>query len=103
MDEAWQRQLRERAYALWEREGRPEGGAARHWAQAEEELRAEAPVVEATRTVGDAASTAGTETWTEPMTEEPEAADQGRADAPAEAARAAPGARRGGTAHTGGG
>ena len=33
--------VRERAYAVWEREGRPEGGAERHWAQAEEELRAE--------------------------------------------------------------
>jgi Protein of unknown function (DUF2934) len=33
--------VRERAYAIWEREGQPEGGAERHWAQAEEELRAE--------------------------------------------------------------
>jgi hypothetical protein len=23
--------LRERAYAIWEREGQPEGGAERHW------------------------------------------------------------------------
>jgi hypothetical protein len=76
MDEAWQRQLRERAYALWEREGRPEGGAARHWAKAEEELRAEAAVVETTRTAGDAASTAGTETWSEPMTEAPGTAEE---------------------------
>jgi Protein of unknown function (DUF2934) len=30
MDEAWQRRVRERAYALWEREGRPEGHAERH-------------------------------------------------------------------------
>jgi Protein of unknown function (DUF2934) len=101
MDGARERAVRERAHAIWEREGRPEGGAERHWAQAEEELRAEAPVVEATRTAGDAASTAGTETWTEPMTEEPGAADQGPAEAPAEAARAAPRARRG--AGTGGG
>jgi hypothetical protein len=34
--------VRARAYALWEREGQPEGGAERHWAQAEEEERAEA-------------------------------------------------------------
>jgi hypothetical protein len=99
MDEAWQRQLRERAYALWEREGRPEGGAARHWAQAEEELRAEAPVVEATRTAGATASTAGTETWSEPMAAAPGAA--GRAEAPAEAAGTAEGAERGGAGRGG--
>ena len=29
--------VRARAYALWEREGQPEGGAERHWTQAEEE------------------------------------------------------------------
>jgi hypothetical protein len=54
MGDDWEGRVRERAYAIWEREGRPEGGAERHWAQAEEELRAEA----------SAASTAGTETWT---------------------------------------
>jgi hypothetical protein len=32
-------EVRTRAYAIWEREGRPEGGAGRHWGQAEEELR----------------------------------------------------------------
>ena len=41
MDEAWQRRVRERAYALWEREGRPESRAEQHWFRAEEELRAE--------------------------------------------------------------
>jgi hypothetical protein len=44
MDEAtseYAARIRERAYAIWEREGRPEGGAERHWTQAEEELRAE--------------------------------------------------------------
>ena len=40
-------QVRERAHAIWEREGRPEGRAEHHWAQAEEELRAEAPGGEA--------------------------------------------------------
>lgn len=33
--------IRERAYAIWEGEGRPEGGAERHWTRAEDELRAE--------------------------------------------------------------
>jgi hypothetical protein len=32
MDEARERAVRERAHAIWEREGRPEGGAERHWA-----------------------------------------------------------------------
>ena len=31
--------IRRRAYELWEQEGRPEGRAAAHWAQAEHELR----------------------------------------------------------------
>jgi hypothetical protein len=39
MGEAWQRRVRERAHALWEREGRPGGQAERHWFQAEAELR----------------------------------------------------------------
>src|SRR5215207_2322655 len=34
--------VRARAYAIWEREGQLEGGAERHWTQAEEEERAEA-------------------------------------------------------------
>jgi Protein of unknown function (DUF2934) len=34
-------EVRTRAYAIWEREGRPEGGAERHWGEAEEELRTE--------------------------------------------------------------
>jgi hypothetical protein len=42
MDEAaWRREVRERAYALWERDGRPEGQAEQHWFRAEAELRAE--------------------------------------------------------------
>jgi hypothetical protein len=40
-DNGWQQKVRERAYAIWEQEGRPEGGAEQRWAQAEEELRAE--------------------------------------------------------------
>ena len=41
MGTAWEDKVRARAYAIWEPEGEPEGGAGRHWAQAEEELRAE--------------------------------------------------------------
>ena len=70
MDQEWQDKVRARAHAIWEREGRPEGGDERHWAQAEEELRAEEqgraemPVVEAAGSAVGAVSTAGTETWT---------------------------------------
>src|SRR3954447_11681137 len=71
MDKEWQDKVRARAHAIWEREGQPEGGAERHWAQAEEELlraeergRAEMPVVEAAGSAAGAVSTAGTETWT---------------------------------------
>jgi hypothetical protein len=39
MDEAWRQKVRERAYAIWEREGCPEGQAERHWLMAEQELR----------------------------------------------------------------
>ena len=38
MDTDWLSKVRARAYALWERLGRPEGAAERHWAQAEAEL-----------------------------------------------------------------
>ena len=33
--------IRERAQAIWEREGRPEGREQQHWDKAVEELRAE--------------------------------------------------------------
>jgi hypothetical protein len=67
-DDEWQQKVRERAYAIWEREGRPEGGAEQHWAQAVEELRAEEQGQAGTpgaETAASPASTAGTETWTE--------------------------------------
>ncbi len=92
MDMAWEDRVRARAYALWEREGRPEGRAEEHWRQAEEELRAEeqrragAPLAEAAGIAADAASTAGTETWPGPggpVGGEPQAGDQGRAQTPA--------------------
>ena len=41
MDEHWQIRVRERAYVIWDREGRPEGEAERHWLLAEQELRGE--------------------------------------------------------------
>jgi aspartyl/asparaginyl beta-hydroxylase (cupin superfamily) len=34
--------VRERAYAIWERDGRPEGRSLAHWCQAEAELDAKA-------------------------------------------------------------
>ena len=40
-DRTWEQKVRERAHAIWEREGRPDGAAERHWAMAETELRAE--------------------------------------------------------------
>lgn len=33
--------IRERAHAIWDREGRPEGAAQRHWEQAEQEISKE--------------------------------------------------------------
>jgi hypothetical protein len=41
MDAEWDDKVRTRAYAIWEREGRPKGGTECHWAQAAEKLRAE--------------------------------------------------------------
>jgi hypothetical protein len=62
MDEAWQRRVRERAYALWEREGCPEGHAERHWFRTEAELlRAE----EAHPSAGPAARPGERHPWTE--------------------------------------
>jgi len=33
--------IRERAHAIWDREGKPEGAAQRHWQQAETEIEKE--------------------------------------------------------------
>jgi hypothetical protein len=41
MNDEWEERVRVRAHAIWEREGRPDGGAEQHWVLAEEELRAE--------------------------------------------------------------
>ena len=41
MDEAWREKVRKRAYAIWLREGSPDGQAEQFWLMAEEELLAE--------------------------------------------------------------
>ena len=41
MDEAWQQQIRERALAIWQREGKPAGDPDQFNAMAEQELVAE--------------------------------------------------------------
>jgi hypothetical protein len=38
MDPELRRRIEERAYALWEANGRPEGRALDHWLQAEQEI-----------------------------------------------------------------
>lgn len=38
MDETMRQVIRERAYALWEADGRPEGRERDYWLQAEQEL-----------------------------------------------------------------
>jgi hypothetical protein len=49
---------RERAYAIWESEGRPHGRALDHWLQAEAELAAEATSRRSRRRTVDAANPA---------------------------------------------
>jgi hypothetical protein len=41
MDAAWEQRVRERAYAIWERKGCPDGSAEQFWLMAEEELMGE--------------------------------------------------------------
>ena len=41
MDDAWKQLVRERAYAIWLRQGSPDGHAEQFWLMAEEELLAE--------------------------------------------------------------
>ena len=47
-DETWEGKVRERAQAIWQREGCPDNAAERHWAMAEAELQAEAAEPSAT-------------------------------------------------------
>ena len=41
MDEGWEKKVRERAYAVWEQQGRPEGHAEQFWDMAERQLLGE--------------------------------------------------------------
>ena len=41
IDDANVQRIRDRAYALWEQEGRPSGQAERHWTQAVAEIAAQ--------------------------------------------------------------
>jgi len=41
MSESREQAVRERAYALWEQDGRPEGRSVAHWSQAEMEIAVE--------------------------------------------------------------
>jgi hypothetical protein len=43
MSESREEAIRERAYALWEQDGRPEGRSLAHWSRAETEIGAEQP------------------------------------------------------------
>ncbi len=44
MDSDKEARIRQRAYEIWQREGRPHGRDAEHWQQAEAEIMAEAAV-----------------------------------------------------------
>jgi hypothetical protein len=41
MSESREQAVRERAYALWEQDGRPDGRGVAHWSQAEMEIAVE--------------------------------------------------------------
>ena len=41
MSDERERTIRERAYAIWEQEGRPDGRSLAHWLQAEAEIGSE--------------------------------------------------------------
>ena len=43
MSELREQAIRERAYALWEKDGRPEGRSLAHWSQAEAEIAIKQP------------------------------------------------------------
>ena len=53
MSEKRERAVRERAYAIWEQNGRPEGRSLAHWLQAEAEIGSEplVPVMRASSPV----------------------------------------------------
>lgn len=58
--------IRDRAHAIWEREGRPEGAGDRHWEQARAEIAAEADPIGTTDTLEDTALTSALATQDDP-------------------------------------
>jgi hypothetical protein len=52
MDSEKQRRIRERAYEIWQREGRPHGRDAQHWQRAEAEIETESQARSEPETVG---------------------------------------------------
>ena len=52
--------IRERAYAIWEREGRPDGRSLAHWLKAEAEIGSAKELPAATRASGGGAQEAET-------------------------------------------
>jgi hypothetical protein len=44
MSEQREQAIRERAYVLWEQDGRPEGQSLAHWSQAEAEITVKQPL-----------------------------------------------------------
>ena len=61
------RLIRRRAHELWEREGRPEGFALRHWLDAERRVREEVAHAAEMRDAA-AAGTEGDGEWPDPPT-----------------------------------
>jgi Protein of unknown function (DUF2934) len=53
--------IREKARAIWEREGRPEGHHERHWIEAEREISASAETVKANGKNGGKIASEGAE------------------------------------------
>jgi hypothetical protein len=84
------RRIQQRAYQIWEQEGRPEGRAAEHWRQAEQQLEVEFRVG-----FPDATGDEDPESALSASDSEGAAADRRRASG---AARTTPGSTRAGSA-----
>lgn len=69
--------IRERAHAIWEREGRPEGMEAEHWARARQECAAEA-LRERAHAAGDATAPPSAQTAPGQLFQEPDPAAVGQ-------------------------
>lgn len=63
-----EQQVRERAYAIWEQEGRPDGEDREHWLRAEAEIAAEDPL--ASNDAGQAEAQAPSEETGRPRSRE---------------------------------